>query len=127
MHSNAERWNEGNSYGIMCEVLLNSKGNPGLNRYELKNKEFSSGIYFVKLISGKSNDEKLIKMECSLNGHVHLELVDLLGNNVMTKDLNKTNYFEIIPLEKNLTNGIYFISVKVDNNMIYYNKINILK
>jgi len=66
-------------------------------------------------------------MECSLNGHVHLELVDLLGNIIMIREFNKTNYFEIIPLEKNLTNGIYFLRILIDDNLLYNNKINIVK
>ena len=44
--------------GVKCEILTDSKGNQGLNRFEFKTKELTSGIYLVKLISG--SDTKIL-------------------------------------------------------------------
>ena len=77
--------------------------------------------------SNNEHDSKSIDLECSQNGNIQIELIDLLGNYVMRKELEKNSYKLIIPIDAKLTSGVFFIRVYLDGSLLYYNKINIVK
>jgi hypothetical protein len=54
-------------------------------------------------------------------------LIDLLGNVIQQRDVEKNSYLVTIPLDIELNSGMYFLRIIVDGNDLYYNKINVIK
>jgi len=82
---------------------------------------------YVYTKSNKNLDEHFINLECARKGNVILFLFDLLGNLVSSKETTKSDFILSIALDENIISGIYLIKISIDNDFIYFNKINIVK
>jgi len=82
---------------------------------------------YVYTKSNKNLDEHFINLECARKGNVILFLFDLLGNLVSSKETTKRDFILSIALDENIISGIYLIKISIDNDFIYFNKINIIK
>jgi len=79
-------------------------------------------------ISSKiGSDELLINLECTVNGKVTLEFIDLMGNSVLKNEFDKKSYQLSLTLNQRLQSGVYFVRVTIGNSQVLYDKINIVK
>ena len=81
----------------------------------------------VSLINNEIKDEVSIKLECEQKGNIKFILSDLLGNIVMQSESVKTSFSIIVPVKVKLQSGVYFLKVTMDDSMLYFNKINIVR
>ena len=81
----------------------------------------------ITLKSDNLNISYSIDLECVLNGKIRFEIIDILGNIIMNKGIDKNTYKISIPIDLSLHSGIYFIRVNIDGSLLYYNKFNIVK
>jgi len=88
---------------------------------------FKNNLCNVILKSDNTHTTYSLDLECELNGIIHIELFDLLGNTILSKDVDKTGYKITIPVEILLNSGVYLIRVNIDGTLLFYNKFNIIK
>lgn len=68
----------------------------------------------------------ILNIECDVNGSVTIEMIDLMGRTVMNVDFIKNSFSYILPLRDNLPAGTYLLRIKINNELLFFNKINIM-
>jgi len=68
-----------------------------------------------------------IKINCQQNGRIRVELINLLGSTVFVKELNKERFSSSIPLDSKLFSGVYLMRIRINENIIFNDKINLIK
>jgi|GEM_PF-2568388 len=68
-----------------------------------------------------------IKINCQQNGRIRVELINLLGSTVFVKELNKEGFSSSIPLDSKLFSGVYLMRIRINENIIFNDKINLIK
>ena len=81
----------------------------------------------VYLVNNEENDKLSAKLECGQNGNVGIMIFDLLGNAVYKTEINKNSFSITVPINVNLSSGIYLLRVNMDDVMIFNDKINIVR
>jgi len=98
-------------------------GRNGTSQFE--DNKYKNCIVF--LTSSNYPNEFSMNIECTEKGKISYSVYDLLGNAIIQGNENKKEYSISIPLYVRITQGIYFVKVKLDNNLLYTDKIFILK
>ena len=99
----------------------------GKKSYEIDEKKVSSSSCNVYAVKSENGDNLTINLECQQQGTITLELYNLMGSLVYRAENSKKGYLLSFTINENLPLGIYFIRVKMEDNVLYYNKINIFK
>ena len=67
-----------------------------------------------------------IRLQCKETGDVMIHVFDLLGNSVLTERRDKNTTEKNIPIQLNLSPGIYFCVVRLNENAFHHEKFIIL-
>jgi hypothetical protein len=110
-----------------CQNWHPHDGNISMNKRFIWSDENQDNLCNVFIVYGKDKSNISINLECELTGKISLQFFDLLGNVLYQKEVVKDGFELSIPLNGNLTSGIYFVKINIDNNLLYYNKLNIIK
>jgi hypothetical protein len=68
-----------------------------------------------------------LNIECIINGRVEIQMIDLMGNMIMSKAIEKKSFSITVPLGNDYPSGTYLLRIRINNDLLYYNKINIVK
>jgi len=109
-----------------CPPCCQNGGPHGGGKIIFNEGDVKDNICKVKLISDSKNSSS-IDLTCELNGRLNLEIFDLLGQIIFSKYDDKTTYKMNIPIENRLNTGLYLVWISLDGDLIYYNKLNIIK
>jgi hypothetical protein len=75
----------------------------------------------------KNDNEYFINIECEENGAIELTVFDLLGNIVSVKSVDKKERKVQLSLNEQNISGTYLLRINLNNQIIFYNKLNIVK
>jgi hypothetical protein len=92
---------------------------------EFEDNKYKNCIVF--LTSNNYPNEFSMNIECTEKGKISYSVYDLLGNAIIQGNEDKKEYSISIPLYVRIIQGIYFVKVNLDNNLLYTDKIFILK
>ncbi len=112
---------------LNCHPWISGDGISGKSSFgtnELQNNESLCNVYIK---TGRNPEDISVNLECEYQGKVTMQLIDLLGNVIQQRNIEKNSYHITIPLDMDLNSGMYFLRIIVDGNDLYYNKINVIK
>ncbi len=81
----------------------------------------------VYISSDNTHQVLALNLECELKGNVTFQLIDLLGNVAQQEQIVKSGFNASVLIDQKLNSGVYFVRVKFDSQVLYYDKINIVK
>ncbi len=81
----------------------------------------------VFITNDRSNSVNYVNIACKENGQIKLRIVDLFGNLVYRDSFSKNSYLLKREININLPSGVYLLRVNINNNLLFRNKINIVR
>lgn len=73
----------------------------------------------ISVMNDEGKNVIYVRLKCLERGKVTIQLYDLLGNEVFKSNNEKTSYSMSLPIETDLRPGVYFCTVKLNDNVFY--------
>jgi len=112
-----------------CTLWIDDHGSGGSGRIQIGDEEnkVTTVPCNVSFVNSENKDEISIKLECEQKGNIKFILSDLLGNVVFQTEYVKKSFSLTVPIKAKLISGIYFLRINLNDNMLYFNKFNIVR